>query len=262
MFQFIEKFQEVKEATKLEASKKVTTNGTAYATTPVTSANASPITGRVGGRGTTDNTVPDNNSIIEPPDTSLPNPPPSIKTENHNDADKNNHARSQSLSGLQVLCITMWVAALAKFDWIYGINLDCIFQPGESPKHQIKTEKSGTPIAVAPAAGESQLKYENDRLKMALAQSSANAKKWEIELATLKSNNARLTSALQESTANVEEWKRQLHSYKEENVRLKTRYLDLEAAKGTQISYFAILVIRKYRQIGENKDKLSVNTFR
>ncbi|KAL0278255.1 UNVERIFIED_CONTAM: hypothetical protein PYX00_000122 [Menopon gallinae] len=202
---FIEKFQEVKEATKLEASKKVTTNGTAYATTPVTSANASPITGRVRGGGTTDNSVPDNNSIIEPPDTSLPNPPPSIKTENHNDADKNNHARSQSLSGLQ---------------------------PGESPKHQIKTEKSGTPIAVAPAAGESQLKYENDRLKMALAQSSANAKKWEIELATLKSNNARLTSALQESTANVEEWKRQLHSYKEENVRLKTRYLDLEAAKG------------------------------
>lgn len=62
--------------------------------------------------------------------------------------------------------------------------------------------------------------------------SSANAKKWEVELATLKSNNVRLTSALQESTANVEEWKRQLQSYKEENQRLKTRYLELEAAKG------------------------------
>lgn len=68
---------------------------------------------------------------------------------------------------------------------------------------------------------EQQLKYENERLKMALAQSCANAKKWEIELATLKSNNVRLTSALQESTANVEEWKRQLHTYKEENARLK-----------------------------------------
>jgi len=53
-----------------------------------------------------------------------------------------------------------------------------------------------------------------------------------VELATLKSNNVRLTSALQESTANVEEWKRQLQSYKEENQRLKTRYLELEAAKG------------------------------
>ncbi|XP_065094595.1 homer protein homolog 1-like [Ochlerotatus camptorhynchus] len=61
--------------------------------------------------------------------------------------------------------------------------------------------------------------------------SSANAKKWEIELATLKSNNLRLTSALQESTANVDEWKRQLHSYKEENQRLKIRYQDLEASK-------------------------------
>lgn len=56
---------------------------------------------------------------------------------------------------------------------------------------------------------------------MALAQSCTNAKKWEIELATLKSNNIRLTSALQESTANVDEWKRQLHTYKEENLRLK-----------------------------------------
>ena len=63
--------------------------------------------------------------------------------------------------------------------------------------------------------------------------SSANAKKWEIELATLKNNNARLTSALQESTANVEEWKRQLHTYKEENMRMKAKYqADLENCKG------------------------------
>lgn len=196
----------MKEATKLEAAKKATTNGTTFATTPVTSANASPITGRAGGgRNATDTSVTDGNSIIEPPDTSLPNST-QIKTENHAEGDKNNHARSQSLSGLQ---------------------------PGESPKHQVKTEKSAAPPAgPAPAAGESQLKYENDRLKLALAQSSANAKKWEIELATLKNNNARLTSALQESTANVEEWKRQLQSYKEDNLRLKTRYLELEAAKG------------------------------
>lgn len=53
--------------------------------------------------------------------------------------------------------------------------------------------------------------------------SSANAKKWEVELQTLKNNNARLTAALQESTANVEEWKKQLAAYKEESVRLKKR---------------------------------------
>lgn len=70
---------------------------------------------------------------------------------------------------------------------------------------------------------EAQLKYENDRLKLALAQSSANAKKWEVELTTLKNNNARLTAALQESTANVEEWKKQLATYKEENARLRKK---------------------------------------
>ncbi|KPJ03529.1 Homer protein-like 2 [Papilio xuthus] len=51
--------------------------------------------------------------------------------------------------------------------------------------------------------------------------SSANAKKWEVELATLKSNNLRLTAALQESTANVDEWKRQLHQYREEVARAR-----------------------------------------
>ena len=66
-----------------------------------------------------------------------------------------------------------------------------------------------------------------------LFSSSANAKKWEVELTTLKNNNARLTSALQESTANVEEWKRQLNSYKEENSRLKMSLIEVEAGRGT-----------------------------
>lgn len=111
------------------------------------------------------------------------------------------------------------------------------------------------------SSSEQQLKYENERLKLALAQSSANAKKWEIELNTLKSNNLRLTSALQvcvfffflnlilmkviqrlmgnlfrfffcygeqESTQNVDEWKRQLHTYKEENIRMKARIQEME----------------------------------
>lgn len=73
--------------------------------------------------------------------------------------------------------------------------------------------------------------------------SSANAKKWEIELTTLKSNNARLTSALQESTANVDEWKRQLASLKEENMRMKAKYQsDLENSKG-RISFSIVVNI-------------------
>ncbi|KAK8390708.1 hypothetical protein O3P69_010426 [Scylla paramamosain] len=91
----------------------------------------------------------------------------------------------------------------------------------------------GDKVGAAGAGGnvdtQMQLKYENDRLKLALAQSSANAKKWEIELNSLKTTNARLTSALQESTANVEEWKKQLQTYKEENSRMKTRIHELDA---------------------------------
>merc|ERR1719400_211151 len=103
--------------------------------------------------------------------------------------------------------------------------------PQDSPKKSIQDLNKGPPPN-PPLSGEAQLKYENDRLKLALAQSSANAKKWEVELSTLKNNNARLTSALQESTANVEEWKRQLHSYKEENTRLKVGLIELEAGRG------------------------------
>jgi hypothetical protein len=49
-------------------------------------------------------------------------------------------------------------------------------QPGESPKHQAKTagEKPPTATTVVSAipagSAEAQLKYENDRLKLALAQ--------------------------------------------------------------------------------------------
>lgn len=68
-----------------------------------------------------------------------------------------------------------------------------------------------------------------------LYSSSANAKKWEVELATLKSNNLRLTAALQESTANVDEWKRQLHQYREEVAR--ARHL---AGKGELFNHLAI----------------------
>jgi homer protein len=68
---------------------------------------------------------------------------------------------------------------------------------------------------------DTQIKSENDRLKLALAQSSNNARKWEEELKQLKSTNARLTTALQESHSNVEEWKTQLKFYTEECSRLR-----------------------------------------
>ncbi|XP_037081762.1 homer protein homolog 2-like isoform X3 [Pollicipes pollicipes] len=126
-------------------------------------------------------------------------------------------------------------------------------QPSESPKHELKGGEK--PAGQAASSSEAQLKYENDRLKLALAQSSANAKKWEVELTTLKTNNARLTAALQESTANVEEWKLQLQSYKEENGRLRGRVLELEAGRGGDTAELS----RELHQLRARADKLETD---
>lgn len=111
----------------------MTTNG-GSAVTPVTSANASPITSR---------------AALPPPEPQdqLLEPPPSgamITSNAKNDEENIAHQRSHSVSAMQ---------------------------PNDSPSHQVKGEKNpysgpgsqGTPIDV-------QLKYENDRLKLALAQ--------------------------------------------------------------------------------------------
>jgi len=91
--QFIEKFQEVK-----EGARKSSSNGTAFPTTPVTSANASPITGRLSLRGENAGGAPLNDSASEQPDANIIAAPPALKDE----PDKNAHIRTTSLSGLQV----------------------------------------------------------------------------------------------------------------------------------------------------------------
>ncbi|GAB6018728.1 hypothetical protein CHUAL_000404 [Chamberlinius hualienensis] len=192
---FIEKFQEIKEALK-QNSQKSHPNGTPAITTPVTSASASPITTRSNVKMEDGVISISNQDAVGDGSIGLDDPTQL----------KASHQRSQSLSGVQ---------------------------PAESPKHQGKAANEKTSVSPLPTSNiEAQLKYENDRLKLALAQSSANAKKWEVELQTLKNNNVRLTSALQESTANVEEWKRQLQAYKEENSKVKLRMLELEASRG------------------------------
>eukprot|EP00039_Didymoeca_costata_P020158 m.340273 g.340273 ORF g.340273 m.340273 type:complete len:320 (-) comp19219_c0_seq1:112-1071(-) len=74
-----------------------------------------------------------------------------------------------------------------------------------------------------------ELRYENERLKQALATSGTNAKKWEHELQTLKATNLKLKSALKESAVNVEDWRRQLTAWKESCGRLEARVKELEA---------------------------------
>ena len=56
--------------------------------------------------------------------------------------------------------------------------------------------------------------------------STTNVKKWESEMQTLKKNNDRLTMALEESSQHVAQWKLQLHKYKEENDSLKLKVVN------------------------------------
>uniref|UniRef100_A0A6P7FYN0 Homer protein homolog 2 n=1 Tax=Diabrotica virgifera virgifera TaxID=50390 RepID=A0A6P7FYN0_DIAVI len=124
---FIDKFNEVKEATR-SAISKVTANGGSVVT-PVTSANASPISARAATAAADSST----DNLLEPPGNSL------MPSANPKPEDDMPHPRSHSISGMQ---------------------------SNESPSHQVKMDKG--PYNTSPI--DMQLKYENDRLKLALAQ--------------------------------------------------------------------------------------------
>ncbi|RWS09748.1 homer protein 1-like protein, partial [Dinothrombium tinctorium] len=219
---FIEKFQEVKESTRSAAQHKTQANGSVG--TPVTSSSCSPCPSSRSHRlDESEESVSTNTHI------GLENVLNAASLhQNDINALKSPltaHQRSQSLSGLQANKVLT-----------------------ESPKHH--KDKLGSTILLPQSTTEAQLRYENDRLKLALAQSSANAKKWEIELQTLKNNNSRLTNALQESTANVEEWKKQLQALKDENSKMRLKVIELEASHGNPE---AIAELRK--EIGNLRTK-------
>lgn len=154
------------------------------------------------------------------------------------------------------------------------------FEKGISPprsRHSSSTSPSKPPAAVAAASAASaasggddgarepsstdqltQLKYENERLKIALGTSSANAKRWEQELQTLKNNNARLKTALQESAHNVEEWKAQLTAWREESTRMKAQVHELESQlEGSPSGPDLSALEQRLRRAEEERDSLS-----
>uniref|UniRef100_A0A673UNZ0 Homer protein homolog 2 n=1 Tax=Suricata suricatta TaxID=37032 RepID=A0A673UNZ0_SURSU len=100
----------------------------------------------------------------------------------------------------------------------------------ETPSSAQASSVNGTDDEKASHVGaaDAHLKSENDKLKIALTQSAANVKKWEVELQTLRESNARLTAALQESAASVEQWKRQFSLSRDENQRLRNKIHELE----------------------------------
>lgn len=221
---FIEKFQEVKEAIQAQqcgaTGGKSVTNGNSGAATPVASATASPL---LAGRATGGDEPPPAVS----PAQALPKPEPE---------DMNVHQRAHSVSST-----------------LQGGGYATV---GRAPRGPLAS--AGAPAVIDPPPAESseqQLRYENDRLKLALAQSSANAKKWEVELATLKSNNLRLTAALQESTANVDEWKRQLHQYREEVAR--ARHYAGKGAEANEVEQLRQRVAQLEAELAQKNEELA-----
>lgn len=74
-----------------------------------------------------------------------------------------------------------------------------------------------------------QMKYENERLKQALEESSKNASIWHDELQKLTTNNLKLTQALHDSKAHVKDWERELLNLGDENKELRSRIKALES---------------------------------
>ncbi|XP_047594356.1 homer protein homolog 2 isoform X2 [Lutra lutra] len=119
-----------------------------------------------------------------------------------------------------------------KFGQWADSRANTVFGLGFSSEQQLTKVSSvnGTDDEKASHVGpaDAQLKSENDKLKIALTQSAANVKKWEMELQTLRESNARLTTALQESAASLEQWKRQFSVCRDENDRLRNKIDELE----------------------------------
>ncbi|KAL0811134.1 hypothetical protein ABMA28_010394 [Loxostege sticticalis] len=214
---FIEKFQEVKEAIQAQQC-----SGAAKSVTNGNSGAATPVASATASPLLAARAQPD-----EPPAVS----PAQVKTDNE---EMMGHQRAHSVSST-----------------LQG-GYATVGRAPRGPLASVAAPPAPEPPADCP---EHQLRYENDRLKLALAQSSANAKKWEVELATLKSNNLRLTAALQESTANVDEWKRQLHQYREEVAR--ARHYAGKGAEANEVEQLRQRVAQLEAELAQKNEELA-----
>lgn len=116
-------------------------------------------------------------------------------------------------------------------------------QPKHSSTGRLTPETGDSPVLQS----DWQLKYENERLKQALEESSKNAGAWQSELLNLRTNNVKLTQALQESKAHVEEWERELLSLRDENKELKLRFMALESAEDPEKTNDYKAELQKYK---------------
>lgn len=119
--------------------------------------------------------------LIDPPNSSMINSNMSASNNpnpNANMISTQNSISSVSSSPLPGTCQSKADEELKNAIHARSQQIALSQQNTESPQHQVKSgQLSSNQIG---QGSDMQLKYENDRLKLALAQSSANAKKWEV----------------------------------------------------------------------------------
>lgn len=157
----------MKEATKQSGNKMNSSS-----VTPATSANVSPITSR--------SCMPSSEQdLIDPPNSSMINS--NVSASNNPNPNANTISAQNSITSVSSSPLPGMQMKEDDYKTLVHSRSQSISQSTtDSPQHQGKNQQSNCNLGGQSA--EMQLKYENDRLKLALAQSSANAKKWEVSL--------------------------------------------------------------------------------
>ncbi|XP_053693483.1 homer protein homolog 2 [Sabethes cyaneus] len=185
---FIEKFQEVKEATK-NALNKSSANGNST----VTSANASPVTAR-SSMSNSDSFDPNN---VDAPSTPANNVNANIKTDSPSHPSTTNDAMNNSSQ------ITSELKQIS----INSSSSDGMTT--SSAEQQLKYENERLKLALAQSSANAKkweielatLKSNNLRLTSALQESTANVDEWKRQLHSYKEENQRLKVRYQELEA-------------------------------------------------------------
>lgn len=139
--------------------------------TPATSANVSPITSR--------SCMPSaEQDLIDPPNSSMINS--NVSASNNPNPNANTISAQNSITSVSSSPLPGMQMKEDDYKTLVHSRSQSISQSTtDSPQHQGKNQQN---CNLGGQTAEMQLKYENDRLKLALAQSSANAKKWEVSL--------------------------------------------------------------------------------
>ena len=162
----------MKEATKI-AGAKLQSNSSSV--TPSTSANVSPITQR--------SYMPSNEQdLIDPPNSSMINS--NISASNNPNPNANMISAQNSVSSVSSSPLPPTGGCQVKVDEELKNALHARSQVIQAQQNTESPQHQGKSVQMSSNQGgqnnDMQLKYENDKLKFALAQSSANAKKWEV----------------------------------------------------------------------------------